>query len=259
MAPSRGTGFKRRLRLSWETRRRPRRRRGGGNSSSRSAGEGRAARAPPGGDPVVGYAADLLPSGQHLLTRRGGRGYAGRTLRIGSVGYVRVGHRSSSAALLPRLGRAVTSDGRLSAQGVQGFGEGDNPHPAQPARFLEDGQSTPPLPHRRNPASPRHFHHPPYSEPPPGSSPEGGSIVVTVSGDRIRTCDLRVMSPTSYRTAPPRVACGRSRVAPGAASSRSRAKFRGRVSGRGRRRGRIRRGGGARCSGSGTRSGRRCR
>ena len=25
------------------------------------------------------------------------------------------------------------------------------------------------------------------------------------SGDRIRTCDLRVMSPASYRTAPPRV------------------------------------------------------
>ena len=30
-------------------------------------------------------------------------------------------------------------------------------------------------------------------------------IVVIGSGDRIRTYDLRVMSPTSYLTAPPRV------------------------------------------------------
>ncbi len=32
------------------------------------------------------------------------------------------------------------------------------------------------------------------------------------SGDRIWTCDLRVMSPTSYQTAPPRNQCETSRV-----------------------------------------------
>jgi hypothetical protein len=30
-------------------------------------------------------------------------------------------------------------------------------------------------------------------------------ILLYGSGDRIRTCDLRVMSPTSYQTAPPRI------------------------------------------------------
>ena len=32
-------------------------------------------------------------------------------------------------------------------------------------------------------------------------------FILNGSGGRIRTSDLRVMSPTSYRTAPPRVAC----------------------------------------------------
>ncbi len=37
------------------------------------------------------------------------------------------------------------------------------------------------------------------------SVPDGTEAFWSGSGDRIRTCDLRVMSPASYRTAPPRV------------------------------------------------------
>ena len=39
------------------------------------------------------------------------------------------------------------------------------------------------------------------------------------SGGRIRTCDLRVMSPTSYLAAPPRVAPTRVPVDPGASTA----------------------------------------
>ena len=38
---------------------------------------------------------------------------------------------------------------------------------------------------------------------PPGAARFRGGIQLN-SGGRIRTCDLRVMSPTSYQTAPPR-------------------------------------------------------
>ena len=39
---------------------------------------------------------------------------------------------------------------------------------------------------------------------PTWETPPGGGASRTNSGGRIRTCDLRVMSPTSYQTAPPR-------------------------------------------------------
>ena len=45
------------------------------------------------------------------------------------------------------------------------------------------------------------------------SETEGAfDLLLLSSGGGIRTCDLRVMSPASYRTAPPRVACTRVRV-----------------------------------------------
>ena len=62
----------------------------------------------------------------------------------------------------------------------------------------------------RTTRSPTAFAHKPcIDQTPQGRRPQSVRFVLFGSGDRIRTCDLRVMSPTSYLTAPPRIrVCG---------------------------------------------------
>ena len=95
----------------------------------------------------------------------------------------------------------------------------DNPRPgAPPPHHKKDyghakaGPDTP-----TNPTTRRLKHHVHADNPKSFSSMEDrhaeglgpcwdrGLWIWSGSGDRIRTCDLRVMSPASYRTAPPRV------------------------------------------------------
>ena len=73
----------------------------------------------------------------------------------------------------------------------------------------DPGPRGPHVPDHEAPAAPGRHHH---ARRPAGPAPaletqKARSPGLSLnSGDRIRTCDLRVMSPTSYLTAPPRVA-----------------------------------------------------
>jgi hypothetical protein len=93
---------------------------------------------------------------------------------------------------------------------------GPDKKPAQPTEGEGGKPSEKPMlpaPRSRPPArAPRILNRPETRRPqrssprvvPTWETPPSGGASLTNSGGRIRTCDLRVMSPTSYQTAPPR-------------------------------------------------------
>ena len=104
-----------------------------------------------------------------------------RQHRVGVVG------RSHDRLDVPLPENTITEDARSQAciRPREGFAWREATAAARRRRVCEARQT--PQPHKQN------------------DRPVGGRAVQPSSGGRIRTCDLRVMSPTSYRTAPPRV------------------------------------------------------